>query len=144
MYDSLPREQHDDKLALVYEGNRNNLMAVNTAVGLTNRVNISKVVTQGGVFGPLQCSNSIDTLGRKSFNTGEHLFTYKEMVKVMPLSMVDDLLAVANCGKESLEVNIYINAKIELKKLRFHTPDKNGKSKYHIIHIGKRTIYAPP
>ena len=143
MYDSLPREHQDDKLALVYEANRNNLMAVNTAVRLTDRVNISTVVTQEDVFGPLQCSNSIDTLGKKSFNTGEHLFTYKELVKIMPLSMVDDLLAVARCSKESLEVNTYINAQIELKKLRFHTPDKIGKSKCHVIHISKKNHLCP-
>ena len=35
MFDSLPSKQRDDKLALVYEANRNNLMAVNTSVGLT-------------------------------------------------------------------------------------------------------------
>ena len=143
MFDSLPSEQLDDKLALMYEANRNNLMAVNTAVGLTDRVNVSRVVTQGGVFGSLQCSNSIDTLGKKCFNTGEHLFTYKQIVKIMPLSMVDDLLAVAKCGNESFAVNTYINAQIEMKKLRFHTPDKNGKSKCNVIHVGKKNHFCP-
>ena len=47
MFDSLPHEQRDKKLAFVYEANRNNLVAVNTAVGLTDRVNISKLVMQG-------------------------------------------------------------------------------------------------
>ena len=72
-------------------------MAVNTAVGLTDRVNVERVLTQGGVFGSLKCSNSIDTIGKKCFNSGEHLFTYKKIVKIMPLSMVDDILAVARC-----------------------------------------------
>ena len=100
IYDSLPSEQQDDKVALIYEVNRTNLMAVNTSVGLTDRVEISRVVTQGGVFRSLKCSNSIDTLGKKCFNRGEHLLTYKNMVKIMPLSMVDDILAVAKCGNE--------------------------------------------
>ena len=91
MFDSLPSEQRDDKLALMYESNKNNLMVVNTAVGLTDRVNVSRVVTQGGVFGSLKCSNSIDTIGKKCVNSGKHLFTYKKMVKIMPLSMVDDI-----------------------------------------------------
>ena len=44
-----------------------------------------------------------------------------------------------------IAVNTYINAQIELKKLSFHTPDENGKSKCHVIHVGKnRTIFAPP
>ena len=60
----------------------------------------------------------------------------------MPLSMVDDILAVARCS-ESLAVNTYINAQIELKKLWFHTPDQNSKSKCHILHIGKNNKLCP-
>ena len=97
LYDSLPSEQRDDKLALIYQANTKNLVAVNTAVGLTERVNIENIVTQGGVFGSLQCSNSIDNIGKKCFNSGEHLYSYKQMVNIMPISMVDDLWAVAPC-----------------------------------------------
>ena len=138
LYDSLPREQCDDKLALIYQANVKNKVAVNTAVGLTSRVDVERIVTQGGVFGPLQCSNSIDTLGKKCYNKGENLFLYKNMVPVMPLSMVDDILAVAQCGQKSLDVNTFINAQIELKKLKFHTPDKNGKSKCNVLHVGRK------
>ena len=58
----------------------------------------------------------------------------------MPLGMVDDLLVVAKCGAESKDVNTFINAEIEMKKLRFHIPDSEGKSKCHKIHIGKRKM----
>ena len=75
MYDSLPSEQHDDKLGLIYESNVNNLVAVNTPVGQTNRVNIRKIVTQGGTFGPIECSNSIDSIGKECYEKGEHLYT---------------------------------------------------------------------
>ena len=143
LYDSLPSEQQDDKLALIYQSNVKNLVAVNTAVGLSKRVNIEKIVTQGGVFGPLQCSNSIDTIGKKCFNTGEHLYSYKKLVSIMPLSMVDDLLAIAPCNQSSVAVNAYINAQIEVKKLKFHTPDKNGKSKCHVLHVGKTNEFCP-
>ena len=51
---------------------------------------------------------------------------------------MDDLLGVAACGKNSLDPNIYINSQIELKKLRFHTPDKNGKTKCHVMHVGRQ------
>jgi hypothetical protein len=143
MYDSLPGEQQDDKLGLIYESNVNNLVAVNTPVGQTDRVNIQKIVTQGGTFGPIECSNSIDTIGKKCLENGQHLYTYKHLVKVMPLSMVDDILAVSKCGQDSLSVNTYINTEIELKKLKFHTPDKNGKTKCHKMHIGKVNKVCP-
>ena len=53
MFDSLPPDKQNDKLALVYEANRNNYVAVKTAVGMTDRVNIKNIVTQGGTFGPI-------------------------------------------------------------------------------------------
>ena len=96
-----------------------------------------------GVFGPLQCSNSIDTIDKKLIQKGEHLYTYKNMVQVMPLSMVDDLLAVAPCSQSSLAVNTFINAQIEVKKLKFHTPDEKGKSKCHVLHVGKENPLCP-
>ena len=57
--------------------------------------------------------------------------------------MVDDLLTISRCGNASLALNTYVNAQIETKKLRFHTPDHNGKSKCHFIHIGKNNKNCP-
>ena len=65
------------------------------------------------------------------------------MVKIPPLGYIDDILSVANCGQESLNLNISLNTQIETKKLRFHTPNANGKSKCHFIHVGKKTNSCP-
>ena len=65
------------------------------------------------------------------------MFLYKKIVNITPLAMVDDLLAVSHCNINSVAVNVFINTQIEMKKLEFHTPDLNGKSKCHKIHIGK-------
>ena len=143
LYDTLPEKQHDDNLALIYEANRTNLVAVKTPVGLTDRVNMENIVTQGGTFGPIECANSIDKIGQKCQNRGENLFLYKKMVRVLPLSMVDDILTISKCGNSSLELNTFVNAQIESKKLKFHTPDVNGKTKCHYLHIGKSSNLCP-
>ena len=144
LYDSVPTEEQDDKLALIFESNRNNFVAVKTAVGLTKRVNIEKIVTQGGTFGPIECSNTMDKVGQKSFITeANNLFIYKKMVKIPPLGFVDDILTVAKCGTQSLSLNTFINTQIETKKLEFHTPDITGKSKCHSIHVGKTSKICP-
>ena len=65
------------------------------------------------------------------------------MVRVLPLSMVDDLLTISKCGNPSLELNTFVNAQVESKKLKFHTPDANGKSKCHYLHIGKPSKLCP-
>ena len=69
-----------------------------------------------------------------------------QSLRVLPrvtLAMVDDLLGIANCGIESLELNTFINTQIEMKKLRFHTPGPDGKTKCHKIHVGKRNEFCP-
>ena len=127
-FDSLSEDNKDEKLALLYESSKQNMVAVNTAVGLTERTNIPNIVQQGGTWGPTLCSNSIDTIGKKIRDRGENYYIYKETVRVLPLAMVDDINAISKCRLDSLALNTYINTQIELKKLRFHVPDHSGKS----------------
>ena len=143
LYDILPSDMRDRKLALVYELNRNNYVAVNTPVGITDRVNMPDIVQQGGGWGPIECSVAIDSIGRDCLKSNKNLYAYKDSVKVMPLAMMDDLLAVAPCGLESVVMNTYINVHIELKKLRFHTVNEKGESKCHKLHVGKKSEFCP-
>ena len=138
LYENLPADARDDKIALIYKLNRENFVAINTTVGQTKRIKMQELVMQGGKWGPLKCSNTMDKIGKKCEKMGNHLYKYKGMVNVMPLAMVDDLLVVAKCGEESENANIFVNAEIEMKKLRFHIPDRNGKSKCNKLHIGKK------
>ena len=89
---------------------------MNTAVGITERVQIPKIVQQGGTWGPSLCSNSVDTLGKKCRDRGNLHYLYKNTVRVLPLAMVDDLLGISPCGIDSLELNTFMNSQIELKK----------------------------
>ena len=55
----------DDSLALIFEANKNNKVAVNTPAGLSDRESVQEIVLQGEVFGPLQCSVQTDTFGKE-------------------------------------------------------------------------------
>ena len=142
LWDTLPSTARDDKLGLIYQTSRTNMVAVNTSVGQTKRVNIPEITTQGGTWGPMLCSNSIDTVGKFAEQDGQ-FYCYKKIARIIPLAMVDDLLAVSNCGYESTAINTTINSLIELKKLKFHTPEPNKKSKCHYMHIGKSSKWCP-
>ena len=85
-----------DNLALIYEANRNINVAVNTPNGLTSRDNIERIVLQGDVFGPLECSVQVDTFGKECVEEEKHLYMYKEEVGIPPLAMIDDLISVSN------------------------------------------------
>ena len=97
LWDTLPPQARDDRLGLLYESSRNNLIAVNTSVGQTERINIKDIAQQGGTWGPMMCSNSIDKIGKvaKESNQG---YNYKDLVNIIPLAMVDDLIAAVPCG----------------------------------------------
>ena len=64
----------------------------------------------------------------------------EKRVQILPLGMVDDLLAVSSCGHQSVATNTYLTTQCELKKLRFHIPDEKGKSKCHQMHVGKESV----
>ena len=144
LFDCLPENQRDKKLALIYQTNVTNLVAVNTPVGQTDRTDMPQIVQQGGGWGPMQCSISIDKIGRLCVRRKEHLYKYKGKVETVALSMVDDLLGIAPCGLESVALNTFINIQIEMKKLKFHTPGLDGKSKCHKIHIGRENQNCSP
>ena len=78
VFDSISEKNKNDKLALLYLSNQNNEVAVNTAVGLTERITIPNIVQQGGTWDPGLCSNTIDMLGRKSETQNLHTYLYKQ------------------------------------------------------------------
>ena len=51
--------------------------------------------------------------------------------------MVDDVIGIAECGQNSIKLNSFINAKMEMKKLYF------GEAKCHQIHVGNRSGNCP-
>ena len=126
----------DDELALIYEANKVNRVAVKTPFGLTSRETVNKIVLQGEVFGPLQCSVTVDTFGKECLSEDKLLYNYKD-VKVPALAMVDDLACISNSGVDSVEMNAFINTKTNIKKLQF------GSDKCHQLHIGNKEHIQP-
>ena len=57
--------------------------------------------------------------------------------------MVDDLLGISECGNKSLQQNVFINTHINMKRLKFHTPNRTGKSKCHKLHVGDINSLCP-
>ena len=120
----------DDKLALLYNINSHVQVAVRTPVGKTNRSSIYNVITQGDVFGPILCSNQVDTFGKECLEEKKYVYAYKGEVDIPPLGMVDDLLCISECGHKTAMMNTYINFKTNSKKLQF------GVNKCKKMHVG--------
>ena len=121
----------DDKFALLYNANSDVKVTVKTPVGKTSRGTITNAITQGDVFGPLLCSNQVDTFGKECLEQHKYTYLYKNEVEISPLGMVDDLICVSECGFQTSMINSFIKFKTDSKKLQF------GVSKCKKMHIGK-------
>jgi hypothetical protein len=124
----------DDHLALIYEANKEVQVAVKTPNGLTDRVTFKEIILQGDVFGPIECSVSVDTYGKECLEEDKHLYLYKDEVAVPILTMVDDALAVSECGYKTNMLNSFINTKTNMKKLQY------GVKKCFKMHVGKTCV----
>ena len=56
---------------------------------------------------------------------------------IPPLSFVDDVVAVSECGIKSIEMNAYLNSQFEMIKQPLNC-DKCKK-----LHIRKKSLYCP-
>ena len=106
-------------------------VAVKTPIGKTARKDIKNVITQGDVFGPILCSNLVDTFGRECLLEGKYNYSYKGEVDIPPLGMIDDLVCVSECGHRTAMMNGFLNHKTSSKKLQF------GVNKCKKMHVGR-------
>ena len=122
----------DNKLNLLYNANSIVNIVVKTAVGKTKQSSIQNCVIQGDVFAPLLCSKQIDQFGKECLEASKYTYLYKGEVEIPPLAMVDDILAISECGFKSTMINAFLNCKTSSKKLQF------GAQKCRKMHIGKQ------
>ena len=101
---------------LLYFVNSKVDIAVKTPVGKTERQSITNVIAQGDVFGPMFCSKQVDTFGQECLDEGKYTYMYRGEVEIPPLSMVDDVLCVSECGFKTSMMHAYISLKTDSKK----------------------------
>ena len=90
---------NDDLLNLTYDCDSLSKVAVKTPAGITKRVDVQKVVTQGEVISPLKCTISVDCIA-EAHNLADNLYNYKGQDPIPPLGMVDDQICVCHCGPD--------------------------------------------
>ena len=123
---------NDNKLNILHKANSSVDIVVRTPVGKTSQENIQNVVIQGDVFAPLLCSKLIDMFGKECIEENKYTYIYKGEVEIPPLSMVDDIICVSECGFKSVMINSFLSCKTRTKKLQF------GSGKCKKMHIGKK------
>ena len=122
---------NDDKFNLLHSANKSVELVIKTPIGKTNKGTIHNVVMQGDVFGPLLCSKQVDTFGKECIEENKYSYLYKNEVVVPPLSMMDDLISISECGHKTAMAHAYLCCKSNTKKLSF------GVAKCKKLHVGK-------
>ena len=123
---------NNDKLNLIFLESKSAQVAVRTQSGMSRRITLRNIIMQGTVWAGLCCTVMFDKLGKLVYSRPELMYKYKGTVSVPPMEMVDDILAVTKCSKQSIEVNAIVNTFMETKKLKLN------KKKCHKIHIQVR------
>ena len=123
----------DDRFVAIANSNKKCDVAIKTPWGTTTkRTTLEKIEMQGTVLAGLKCSISIDTIGKECLeNQHQILYSYKNCVNVPPLSFVDDIIGVSDCGPGAVKMNAVIQSKIEGKQLML------GHAKCFQMHVGK-------
>ena len=129
----------DDKFVLVSNSNKDCQVSIKTPWGsLTERVTLNNIEMQGTVLSNIKCSIQVDTLGKDCITENKGMFKYKGCISIPPLSFVDDVISISNCGVDSIKVNGIIQGKIKCKQLSL------GHAKCFQMHIGKKTKHLCP
>ena len=119
-------------LNLLFEGNKETDMCIETSLGRSNRVKLQKVVMQGSVSGGTICSNQIAKLCNISYSEG-NTYMYADKVPIPALAMVDDVVNIAKCNSvEGIRSNITTDEFIKGKKMESQV----GEGKCQWVHSG--------
>ena len=142
LIDTLPKHKETDKISLLHKSNESTKVSVNTPFGQTKRQEYKNIVQQGGGWGGILCSNSVDTVEKSSLLepssvTNYNPYVYEKKLKVPLLSYIDDTNNISKCGLNALKNNIFITSQIEMKRLKFNVGTERKKSKCQKLHVGK-------
>ena len=125
-------------LNLLYKCDETSNISIKTPFGKTERVTVKNTIPQGDVPAPFKCTTQVDSISEdQSVALENHLYQYKNKVKLPPFGMIDDQLIVAKCGLGSALASSHLNSSTNVKKLQF------GAHKTVKMHIGNQNITCP-
>ena len=107
-------------------------MRVRTSVGVSDQFTIGENVLQGSSWGPIMASNQIDKFGKQCLEQDRHIYMYRNLIPIVPLSLSDDLLSISECGYDTNLMPLYINSQSKFHYLQF------GMDKCFKIHVGRK------
>ena len=95
---------------------------------------------QGTIWGSLKCTTKMDTLNKNMKEYKNLHYNYKEdkNIAIGELGMVDDTLALSECGNKAIRKNSVVNSFVESQRLTLST------EKSVVVHIEKKNLNVKP
>ena len=124
-------------MPVIYQANKTNKISVVLPEGKTEVAEVSDTILQGETLAPILCSSHVDSIGKECIEENKYLYMYGDSVGVPALTLIDDSIAVAKCGLESIELNEYLNCKSNMKRLQY------SESKCNKMHTGPKKEDCP-
>ena len=124
---------NSDILNVLYIENRNANIAIKVNGKLSSRISVRDVIMQGSVWGGLKCTTFMDQLSKIAMKDKSLQYNYKgdANIPIGILGMVDDTLAVSECGNKAIRKNSVLNSFVETQRLTL------SKEKSVVLHYGK-------
>ena len=108
----------NSNLQLLYEGNKEIHMSVNTPDGPTQRSKIENCVLQGDTFGSILASVQVDSIGKECAES-DYGYKYQNILPIAMLGLVDDTICLSEAGYKAKMMNAFFNVKTAQKALQF-------------------------
>ena len=123
---------NSDMLNLLYEENKNAMVAVKIDGRVSCRTSVQNVEMQGTVWGSLKCTASMDKLNQSILQQDHLTYKYRSdpNIQIGVLGMIDDTLSISKCGITSVQKNSVINSFIDTQRLTL------SRDKSVVLHIG--------
>ena len=131
---------NNDYLNILYSENRNAQIAVKINNKVSARISVKDVVMQGSIWGSLKCTSLMDTLNQTAMSDPSLQYMYKgdPTIPIGVMGMVDDTLAVSDCGSKAIRKNAVINSFMETNRISL------SQEKSSVLHIGNMSKCALP
>ena len=101
---------NNEDAIIIYNSNREIVMAVKNNGDVSKFTKVKEVVLQGETLAPLIASVDMDTIAKDWLEKPDNkVYKYRDSVDLGSLGMIDDLMFIAEVGVDTVKANAFIN-----------------------------------
>ena len=113
----------NDEIILIYNANKEVIMAVKNGDDLSKKSKVTNVILQGDTLALLIATVDMDGIAKQWLErASEQVYKYKNNIPVGSLGVIDDLLMITKVGVQTTKANAFVNTMTAIKGWQFGEP----------------------